>query len=100
MKGTRLETVRMVDREEVGQEKDQEERLEQESQVKDFRVRQVLTRSEMVEAAPELPPLERMVVSVLKYRLSQPRLQPLDRSDTLAVAKFTSQAEVAVVKEI
>ena len=64
--GTRLETVRMVDREEVGQEKDQEERLEQESQVKDFRVRQVLTRSEMVEAAPELPPLERMVVSVQK----------------------------------
>jgi hypothetical protein len=56
----------MVDREEVGQEKHQEERLEQESQVKDFRVRQVLPRSEMVEAAPELPPLEGMVVSVQK----------------------------------
>ena len=66
MTGTRLETVRMVDREEVGQEKVQEEGLEPESQAKDFRVRQVLTRSEMVEAAPELPPLERMVVSVQK----------------------------------
>jgi hypothetical protein len=99
MTGTRLETVRVVDREEVGQEKHQEERLELEQQGRDLPVLNLLQLSEMVVVVPPKPVVEQMVVTVKKSRLSQPRLQPRDQSDKLAEAKFTSQVVEVVVRE-
>jgi hypothetical protein len=89
----------MVDREEVGQEKHQEERLEPEQQGRDLPVLNLLQLSEMVVVVPPPPVVEQMVVPVKKSRLSQPRLQPRDPSDKSVVAKSSSPVAVAVVKE-
>jgi hypothetical protein len=59
----------MVDLEEVGQAREEVPPPVQDSQVPHVKVLTVqilLPPSEMVEAAPELPPLEQMVVSVKK----------------------------------